>query len=90
VAGAAAAAAQMAADAAATALSATMGMDPAIPPGMTGFVTTAAANVLIGGMPLPNIPDPAQWMLGKLYGKAKLKAAKIKAKRAGGKGGCKS
>jgi uncharacterized Zn-binding protein involved in type VI secretion len=88
--GAAAASAQMAADAAATALSAAMGTDPAIPPGMTGFVTTAAANVLIGGMPLPNIPDPAHWILGKLSGKVKLKWAKLQAKRAGGTGGCKS
>jgi uncharacterized Zn-binding protein involved in type VI secretion len=90
VVGAAAAAAQMAADAAATALSAAMGTDPALPPGMTGFVTTGAANVLIGGMPLPNIPDPAHWILGKLSGKVKLKWAKLQAKRAGGKGGCKA
>lgn len=89
VAGAAAAAAQMAADAAATALSVAMGTDPAIPPGMTGFVTTGAANVLIGGMPLPNMPDPAHWILGKAAGRAKLKWAKLKAARAGGKGGCK-
>jgi uncharacterized Zn-binding protein involved in type VI secretion len=88
--GAAAASAQMAADSAATALSATMGTDPALPPGMIGFVTTGAANVLIGGVPMPNIPDPAHWILGKLSGKVKLKWAKLKAKRAGGKGGCKS
>ena len=79
--------ASMAADAAATALSAAMGTDPAIPPGMIGFVTLGASNVLVGGMPMPNIPDPAQWLLKKLAAKAKPKAGKSKG--AGGGSGCK-
>ena len=81
------AAAQMAADAAASVLSATMGMDPAIPPGMIGCVTLGSSRVLVGGMPVPNIPDPAQWLLKKLAAKAKAKLAK-KGKGAGGGGGC--
>jgi len=87
--GAGMAAGQMAADAIATALSATMGTDPAIPPGMIGFVTLGAGRVQVGGMPMPNIPDPAQWLLKKLAGKAKPKPGKAKkSKKAGGGGGC--
>ncbi|HTU63089.1 MAG TPA: PAAR domain-containing protein [Polyangiales bacterium] len=82
------AAAQMAADAAASAMSATMGMDPAIPPGMIGTVTLGQSRVLVGGMPIPNIPDPAQWLLKKIAAKAKLKF-KTKGERTGGGGGCK-
>lgn len=85
---AAAGGAQLAADALATSASALMGTDPAIPPGMVGFVTQGASNVLVGGMPMPNIPDPAQWLLKKLAGKAQLKWDKLRAKRAGGSGGC--
>jgi uncharacterized Zn-binding protein involved in type VI secretion len=88
VAAAAASSAQMAADSVATAASAMMGTDPAIPPGMVGFVTQGASNVLVGGMPMPNIPDPAQWLLKKLHAKGKLKLDKLRAKRAGGSGGC--
>jgi uncharacterized Zn-binding protein involved in type VI secretion len=80
------AAGQMAADAIATALSATMGMDPAVPPGMIGMVTLGAPRVLVGGMPMPNIPDPAQWLLKKLAAKAKPKAGK--GGKVGGDGGC--
>lgn len=78
---------QIAADAIATALSATMGTDPAVPPGMTGFVVEGASNVLVGGMPMPNIPDPAQWLLKKLAAKAPPKLPK-KGAAAGGGGGC--
>ena len=85
---AAAASAQMAADAVASATSALMGTDPAIPPGMVGCVTQGASNVLVGGMPMPNIPDPAQWLLKKLYGRRKLKQDKLGSKRVGGSGGC--
>ena len=85
---AAAAAAQMAADAVATSSSALMGTDPAVPPGMIGTVMQGASNVLIGGMPMPNIPDPAQWLLKKLAGKARLKLDKMRSKKAGGGGGC--
>ena len=84
------AAAQMAADAIATALSATMGTDPAVPPGMIGFVTLGVPNILVAGMPMPNIPDPAQMLLKKLkgkFGKSKGKG-KAKTKKAGGGGGC--
>jgi uncharacterized Zn-binding protein involved in type VI secretion len=82
------AAAQMAADAAATALSATMGTDPAVPPGMIGFVTNGATNVLVAGMPMPNIPDPAQWLLKKLQAKLDKRAAEKMAAAVGGGGGC--
>jgi uncharacterized Zn-binding protein involved in type VI secretion len=85
---AAAASAQMAADAVASAVGALMGTDPAVPPGMVGFVTQGASNVLVSGLPMPNIPDPAQWLLKKLAGKVTAKAAALKAKRAGGGGGC--
>jgi uncharacterized Zn-binding protein involved in type VI secretion len=80
------AAGQMAADAAATALSAAMGTDRAIPPGMIGFVTLGASRVLVGGMPMPNIPDPAQWLLKKLAAKAKPKGRN--SAQEGGGGGC--
>lgn len=79
-------AAQMVADKAAKSISALMGTDPAIPPGMIGFVTQGAPNVLIGGVPMPNIPDPIHWLLKKIQGKAKF--GKLGSKRAGGKGGC--
>lgn len=82
------AAGQMAADAAASALSVTMGMDPAIPPGMIGCVTLGSSRVLVGGMPVPNIPDPAQWLLKKLAAKARPKRRK-QGKRTGAGGGCK-
>jgi uncharacterized Zn-binding protein involved in type VI secretion len=85
---AAAASAQLAADSVASATSVLMGTDPALPPGMTGFVMEGASNVLVAGMPLPNIPDPAQWLLKKLHAKVSAKVAAIKAKRVGGGTGC--
>ncbi len=79
--------AQLAADAAAQAASAAMGTDPAIPPALPGALMTGCFTVLVAGMPLPNIPDPAQWLLKKL----KLKIPKQKKqnkKKKGGGGGC--
>jgi uncharacterized Zn-binding protein involved in type VI secretion len=81
-------AAQMAADAIATALSATMGTDPAVPPGMIGFVTLGVPNILVAGMPMPNIPDPAHMLLKKLKGKLGKRRGKGNRKEAGGGGGC--
>lgn len=61
------AAAQMAADKAAEALSKTMGTDPAgIPPKAVGAVILGHPNVLIGGFPMVNIPNPAELLLKKL------------------------
>jgi uncharacterized Zn-binding protein involved in type VI secretion len=85
-------AAQMAADAVATALSATMGTDPAVPPGMIGFVTLGVPNVLVSGMPMPNLPDPAEMLLKKLkgkFGKKKGKGETDDPAAVGGGGGCK-
>ncbi|WP_394837760.1 PAAR domain-containing protein [Pendulispora rubella] len=65
-------AADMAIDMAASAISASMGSDPAIPP-LPGLLLTGAPNVLIGGIPLPNIPDPVQLLLKKLKSKLKRK-----------------
>jgi uncharacterized Zn-binding protein involved in type VI secretion len=61
-------AAQMAADAIATAASAAMGTDPGIPPAMPGPLMTGVPKVLIGGFPMPTLPDPAQWLFNKLKG----------------------
>lgn len=82
-------AAQLAADAIATALSATMGMDPAVPPGMIGFVTLGVPNVLVSGMPMPNIPDPAHMLLKKLKGKVGKRRGKGAKKKVGAGSGCK-
>jgi uncharacterized Zn-binding protein involved in type VI secretion len=61
------AAAQMAADIAASALTKAMGTDPGMPAVSTkGMVMMGAPNVLIGGFPMPNFPDPAQLLLGRL------------------------
>ncbi|WP_394829444.1 hypothetical protein [Pendulispora albinea] len=77
-------AAAMAADMAAAALSASMGSDPAMPP-LPGLLLTGAPNVLIGGIPLPNIPDPVQLLLKKLKGKfGKKKKEKGKTDMPGG------
>jgi uncharacterized Zn-binding protein involved in type VI secretion len=61
------AAAQMAADKAAEALSKTMGKDPAgIPPRVIGALVAGQPNVLIGGFPMVNIPNPADLLLKRL------------------------
>ncbi len=60
-------AAQLAADAAAAALSKTMGMDPAVvSPRSVGAITVGHPNVLIGGFPMVNIPNPAEMLLKRL------------------------
>lgn len=88
--GAAMGAAQLAADIAAMALSQTMGTDPAIPPALPGFVMLGMPTVLVAGVPMPNLPDPTEWLKNKLKGLAKKlggKAfAKLKGLLGGGKG----
>jgi uncharacterized Zn-binding protein involved in type VI secretion len=63
-------AAQLAADAAAIAMTEAMGTDPCIPPVMSppsmGMVTTGMPTVLIGGFPMPNLPNPASALLNAL------------------------
>lgn len=60
-------AAQMAADAAAAALTKAMGKDPAgVPPKVIGAITLGHPNVLIGGFPMINIPNPAELLLKRL------------------------
>lgn len=63
---AATAAAQLAADLAAQAMTKMMGKDPGIPPASMGAVTLGAPNVLIGGFPMVNIPNPVDLLLDKL------------------------
>jgi hypothetical protein len=88
---AAAGAADMAAGIAAAVMSAMLGSDPGVPPGATGMVTVPGAPlVLIGGFPMPNFPDPAQKIFGKLKAKAKAAAAKRKEKKAAQQKNCKS
>jgi uncharacterized Zn-binding protein involved in type VI secretion len=58
-------AAQMAADAVAMALSQTMGTDPGIPPSI-GALLTGHPTVLIGGVPMIDIPNPINMILDKL------------------------
>jgi uncharacterized Zn-binding protein involved in type VI secretion len=79
--------AQLAADAVAMAATTAMGTDPAIPPFLPGALLTGAPNVLVAGMPLPNIPDPAQWLMKKLKMKLRRKKNQNKKKKGGG-GGC--
>jgi uncharacterized Zn-binding protein involved in type VI secretion len=60
-------AAQMAADLAAAALTKAMGKDPAgLPPKVIGAITVGHPNVLIGGFPMVNIPNPAAMLLKRL------------------------
>ncbi len=60
-------AAQMAADAAKMALSAAMGKDPGGPPvALMGAVTLGVPNVVIGGFPMVNFPNPVDMLLGRL------------------------
>lgn len=79
--------AQLAADAIAMAMTAAMGKDPAIPPALPGFLVTGAFNVHVAGMPFPNIPDPAQWLLKKLKLKLNRYRNQNRTRRGGG-GGC--
>jgi len=76
-------AAQMAADAAAMAITSAMGSDPAVPP-LPGALLMGAPNVLIGGFPMINIPNPALMLLEKM-----LKGLKSKSQGKGeGETGC--
>jgi uncharacterized Zn-binding protein involved in type VI secretion len=68
--------AQMAADAAAMAVQAAMGKDPAVIPGpgptgagpmrVSGALVLGFPMVLVGGFPMVNIPDPVSLLLNKL------------------------
>ncbi len=82
------AAAQLAADLAAAALSKAMGTDPCIPPVMgppsIGMVMFGMPNVLIGGFPMPNLPNPADPIINKL----KSMLAKLRNKLGKGAGAC--
>lgn len=77
-------AAQAAADAAAQAISAAMGTDPAIPPA-PGAIILGNFNVLIGGFPVPNFPNPLMALLGKID---KMRAKRTAARAAAGQGNC--
>ena len=78
--------AQMAADAAAMAVHAAMGKDPAVIPGpgptgvgpmvVNGALVLGNPLVLVGGFPMVNIPDPVSMLLNKL---GKLRARKAAA-----------
>lgn len=57
-------AAQAAADAAAAAIKAAMGSDPAATPAM-GMISIGVPTVLVGGFPMPNIPNPVIALLKK-------------------------
>jgi uncharacterized Zn-binding protein involved in type VI secretion len=81
---------QMANDLVRMAIGQLMGKDPGSP--NIGFVMMGQPNVLIGGFPMINMPDPVSMLLGKLH----LRKAKPKGKhvpeednhRAGPKGRC--
>ena len=86
--------AQMAADAAAMAVQAMMGKDPAVTPGpgptgagpmvVNGALVIGFPLVLIGGFPMVNIPDPVSLLLNKL---AALRAKKGQGGDADGQAG---
>lgn len=74
-------AAQMASDAIRMAIAALMGKDPGMP--NQGAVVMGHPNVLIGGFPMVNIPNPVDVLLGKL---AALKGKVKKNEEEGGVG----
>lgn len=83
-------AAALAVDVAAQAMSAAMGKDMAVPPSM-GVMMIGHPNVLVGGFPMPNIPDPVQLLLQKLTKGRKPKKKESKDKKQPGEcggGGC--
>ena len=53
------------ADAAAMVATQTMGKDPGIPPS-TGAIVIGSFNVLVGGFPMVNIPNPIDVLLKRL------------------------
>lgn len=57
---------QMAVDKAAKAAEELLGKDPGIPAMMPAFIVTGHSNVLIGGFPMINIPNPVDMLLNKL------------------------
>ncbi|MDB5048352.1 MAG: Rhs family protein [Fibrobacteres bacterium] len=76
-------AAQMAVDAATMAITAAMGVDMAVPPSF-GMVTVGMPNVMIGGFPMINFPNPAHLLFDKIKAmRAKKKAAAAEAANAG-------
>ncbi len=60
------ASAQMAMDASKMAVEAMMGKDPGVPPSTGAIIDPSHANVLIGGFPMINIPDPVNAILNRL------------------------
>lgn len=60
--------ANVAADAATLALTYTMGVDLAVPPSM-GMLMLGVPTVQIGGFPMINFPNPAEWLLRKIAGR---------------------
>lgn len=82
------AAAQVAADMAASALSASMGTDPAVPPHLPGFVMVGMPNVLVAGMPFPNIPDLASLLFKRARGRPARRGGRRSRRGAGA--GCPS
>lgn len=80
-------AASMALDAATTAISQAMGKDMAVPPTF-GALITGSFTVLVGGFPMPNIPDPVQKLLEKLGKRRKGKKREAKDDDADGTASC--
>jgi len=84
--GGAAAAAQAAADAAALAISAMLGKDPGIPPGI-GALITPHPNVLIGGFPMPDLMEAIGGLMKGIRGlKKAFGRGRGKGKKAGRRG----
>ena len=78
---------QIANDAIRLAMSALMGMDPGMP--NLGAVMAGQPNVLIGGFPMVNIPNPIDWLIGKLGRlKGKVEPEEEEPETAGGSGHC--
>ncbi|HKX27676.1 MAG TPA: PAAR domain-containing protein [Blastocatellia bacterium] len=77
-------AAQMAADIAAMVIARAMGTDPGVPPSI-GALVIGHPNVLIGGFPMVNIPNPIDLLLKRLK---RYKAKPTKPERHGA--GCKA
>lgn len=43
-----------------------LGKDPAIPPGLPGMITVGSPNVMVGGIPVPNMADIAARVVRRL------------------------
>lgn len=70
-------AAQQAADLAAMSVASMLGTDPTPMPFPGMMMAPVTTNVLIGGFPMPNLPDPAMW----LFKKAKASRMRRRARR---------